>query len=68
MWPDKYKRDNLNDIILGLCSACPKSPVSDKKTPFSALRLSENSSFTLVNCGFSDFASLENELFLSDTM
>ncbi len=38
-----------------------------KKTPFSTLRLSEDSSFTLVNCGFPDFASLENELFLSNT-
>jgi L-fucose/D-arabinose isomerase len=29
--------------------------------------LSENSSFTQVNFGFSDFTSLENEVFLSDT-
>jgi hypothetical protein len=36
-------------------------------TPLSNLHLSENFSFTLLNFGFPDFVSLENELFLSNT-
>ena len=45
-------------------SACPKSPVSDKKSSFSRLAKSGNPQFTNVNEEFSDKRNAENGVFL----
>ena len=47
-----------------LLSACPESPVLDKKTSFSRLVKSENPQFTGVNEEFSDKRNAENGVFL----
>ncbi len=47
-----------------LYSACPKSPVLDKKSSFSRLTKSGNPKFNNVNEKFSDKCKLDNGVFL----